>query len=113
MGCPDDGAMELKKDYLYISNADGKDGNSMTTVRRWWLQKGSGLAAPVAYRPEEYPNQKVVEAVRRGTTSWTLFGKQPNLCLWTGQEVVILNDTSAQCWSHKISMEDSQRIVDF
>jgi len=119
MGCPDEGSTELKKDYLFIGSVDGVDPEDENqredeiamVPRQWWVQKDSGINPHLMYNPKGFPCQKDVKAIRRGVKSWTLFGKQPNLCLWTGPEVVILNDNSKQCWSHKISIENGNRIA--
>lgn len=120
MGCPDEGSKELKREALFIGSVDDIDRENEENhredeinrvPRQWWVQKDSGINPHLMYNPKGFPCQKDVKAIRRGTKSWTLFGKQPNLCLWTGPEVVILNDDSKQCWSHQINIENVHRIA--
>jgi len=120
IGCPDEGSTQFKQEVLYIGTVDGVDcedekqrEDEITMVPcQWWVQKDSGINPHLMYNPKGFPCQNDVKAIRRATKSWTLFGKQPNLCLWTGPEVIVLNDDIQQCWSHKISIENRYKIVD-
>lgn len=121
MRCQDEGSTQTNRERLYIGSVPGVDRedekyreDEITMVpHQWWVQKDSGLNPHLMYNPKGFPCQKDVKAIRRASNSWTLFGKQPNLCLWTGPEVVVLNDNSEGCWSRKISIESGPQIDSF